>query len=81
MYNGKEKGVLRLKNVLLADKYTSPDRLNEVIKSDILYVLKNYMEIASEDIKINFTLSEDGSYQLRLAASCKRLKLLGAISG
>jgi len=81
MFSAKnaQKGVNRLKNVLLSDKYTNPERLNEVIKSDILYVLKNYMDITSDDIKLNFTLNDDGNYQLRLAASCKRLKLLQAI--
>ena len=76
----KDKGVLRLKNVLMSDKYTNPERLNEVIKSDILYVLKNYMDISADDIKLNFTLNEEGSYQLRLSASCKRLKLLSAMT-
>ncbi|MCK9575176.1 MAG: cell division topological specificity factor MinE [Clostridia bacterium] len=74
-----QKGVNRLKNVLLSDKFTNPERLNEVIKSDILYVLKNYMDIDTDDIKLNFTLNDDGNYQLRLSASCKRLKLLQAI--
>lgn len=75
-----KKGVMRVKNVLLSDKYTNPERLNEVIKSDIVSVLQNYMEISGEDVKLNFTLTDDGSYQLRLSASCRRLKLLNAIT-
>ena len=41
MFNNTAKvGVDRLKKVLISDKYFNPERIKEVIKSDILYVLK-----------------------------------------
>ena len=33
-------GVDRLKRVLISDKHFNPERIKEVIKSDILYILR-----------------------------------------
>ena len=35
----------RLKNMLIKDKQDNPQKVTGVLKSEILYVLKNYMEI------------------------------------
>ncbi len=45
----------RLKNVLLSDKNLNPERLTNVLKSEITQLLSNYMNIE----KINFKVVQN----------------------
>lgn len=72
-------GVDRLKKVLISDKHFNPEKIKEVIKSDILYILKNYTDVKSEDMNFDINVSEDGGYKISVEASAKRLKVLGSI--
>ncbi len=62
----------RLKQVLVMDKQINNSLLS-VIKSDVLFVLKNYMEISAEELEINLSLDEFGFYQLNMEAKVRRL--------
>jgi|LGVF01.2.fsa_nt_gb septum formation topological specificity factor MinE len=79
-YNTPAKvGVDRLKRVLISDKHFNPERIKEVIKSDILYILKNYTDVKAEDLTFEINVNQDGGYNMVVNASCKRLKVLGSI--
>ena len=69
----------RLKNVLVSDKQDNPLKVVKVIKSDILKVLQNYMNISSEDLDVNITVDEYGNFIFTSYAKVRRLKSLGAI--
>lgn len=70
----------RLKQVLFNDKKENPQKVLNIIKSEILYVLKNYMEIKAEDMDININLDEFGTYSLEISAKINRLKMVSSIS-
>jgi septum formation topological specificity factor MinE len=72
-------GVDRLKKVLISDKHFNPERIKEVIKSDILYILKNYTDVEADDLNFEIDVNEEGGYKINIDANCTRLKVLGSI--
>ncbi len=69
----------RLKNVLVIDKKDNPNKILNVLKSDILYVLKNYMEINNENLEVNIAVTQLGTYNITVLANVSRLKTLNCI--
>lgn len=69
----------RLKNVLKSDKRDNPNKILNVLKSDILYVLKNYMEINSDNLDVSICVNSMGTYSLTILANVSRLKTLNCI--
>lgn len=69
----------RLRNVLKSDKRDNPNKILNVLKSDILYVLKNYMEITSDDLDVNINVTSTGTYSITILADVNRLKTLNCI--
>ena len=69
----------RLKNVLVIDKKDNTNKILNVLKSDILYVLKNYMEINNENLEVNISITQLGTYQVTILADVSRLKILNCI--
>ncbi len=69
----------RLRNVLINDKKDNPNKIINVLKSDILYVLKNYMEINSDDLELNINVTPTGTYKITVLADVNRLKTLNCI--
>ena len=80
MFNNPAKvGVDRLKKVLISDKHFNPERIKEVIKSDILYILKNYTDVEADDLNFEINVENNGGYKISIDANCTRLKFLGSI--
>ena len=69
----------RLRNVLINDKRDNPSKIINVLKSDILYVLKNYMEINSDDLELDISVTSIGTYKITILANVNRLKTLNCI--
>lgn len=69
----------RLKNVLVIDKKDNPNKILNVLKSDILYVFKNYMEINNENLEVNIAVTQLGTYNITVLANVSRLKTLNCI--
>ena len=69
----------RLKKVLIADKHFNPERIKQVIKSDIYNILRDYFELTSDDIFVNLDITKDGQYHLILDATSNRIKIFGAL--
>lgn len=69
----------RLKNVLVIDKKYNPNKILNVLKSDILYVFKNYMEINNENLEVNIAVTLLGTYNITVLANVSRLKTLNCI--
>lgn len=63
----------RINNLIKADKKENPEKLARLIKSEIVYLLKNYMEINMDDVKLDFGIDNDGRYLLNVICSAKRL--------
>ncbi len=73
------KSEQRLKQILVADKEENPLRIINVLKSDLLNILKNYMEINADDLDVSITVDEYGFFVFNSYAKVRRLKNLGAI--
>lgn len=62
----------RLKQVLVMDKHINSSVIS-VIKSDVLYALKNYMEIKASDLNFDISIDEFGFYDIKISAKVRRL--------
>lgn len=65
-------GENRLKQVLVLDKQINNSIIN-VIKSDVLYALKNYMEITASDLDFSISINDYGFYEVVFCAKVRRL--------
>ena len=52
----------RLKQMLINDKKENPNKLVGIIKSEIFYILKNYMDIKSDDIIFDIGIDNNGKW-------------------
>ena len=64
----------RLKNMLVSDKRENPERIKRVLKSELLNVLKNYFEIACEDLILDIIIREDGKYDIQMNVISRAIK-------
>ena len=70
----------RLRSVLTLDKQSNPLKIINVLKSEILYVLKNYMEISAPDLYLNIYVDDNGLYVLDIGAKVRRLKMASSFN-
>ena len=64
----------RLKNMLVSDKRENPIRIERVLKSELINVMKNYFEIASEDLVLDILVREDGKYDIQMNVVSRAIK-------
>ena len=76
MFTIAEIGSKRLEKVLVKDKTEDPKRLAEILKSDVLNLLQNYMEV--ENLNVNFDVGLDG-YKFSIDVEAKRIKVFGIL--
>lgn len=69
----------RLKNMLNMDKKENPQKILNILKSEILYVLTNYMEINADDLEVNVIASNEGFYEIIVVGKTKRLKIVSNV--
>ena len=65
----------RLKNIIVADKKENPGKIERLLKSEIMNVLKNYFDITSEDVSLSILINDDGKYDLQINAISSFLKI------
>ena len=79
---GKEMALIgadRLKGVLIQDKKENPLKIINILKSEIVYVLQNYMEISNDDLDFDIVVSNEGKYIINFSAKANRLKVANYI--
>ncbi|HIV01001.1 MAG TPA: cell division topological specificity factor MinE [Candidatus Caccopulliclostridium gallistercoris] len=76
MFTIADIGSKRLEKVLVKDKTEDPKRLAEILKSDVLNLLQNYMEV--ENLNVNFDVGLDG-YKFSIDVEAKRIKVFGIL--
>ena len=74
MFTIADIGSKRLEKVLVKDKTEDPKKLAEILKSDLLNLLQNYMEV--KDLNVDFEVDTVG-YFLTVNAEAKRIKTFG----
>lgn len=65
----------RLKNMVIIDKKENPQRIERLLKSELLYVLKNYFDISYEDLDVSLGVTEGGEYALSVSLLSKVIKI------
>lgn len=70
----------RLKNIMIKDKANNPQKISNVLSSEILYVLKNYLEINDYDLDIDVSIADSGCYHIKIEADCRNIKNVSYIS-
>ena len=76
MFTIADIGSKRLEKVLVKDKTEDPKRLAEILKSDVLNLLQNYIEV--ENLNVNFDVGLDG-YKFSIDVEAKRIKVFGIL--
>ena len=71
--NSKDMAVKRLKRVLTVDKVNpSSVRLGEILKSDLVLLFSNYMEVKNLNVDIDF--DQNGVCYIAVNAASDKLK-------
>lgn len=70
----------RIKQMLINDKKQNPNKLNALIKSEIYYILKNYMDIKIDDMKFDIGIDNNGKYLLSLSVEVPRIYVSNYLS-
>ena len=70
-------GENRLKRVLVEDKQNSPQRLCEVLKSDIMNVANCYLDESNVEIQ---TQQTENDIEFVVVIKCKRVKSFGVLA-
>ena len=65
----------RLKNVLTLDKSQNPNKIVGILKSEILNILKNYMDVSQENLDFQIAVNDKGGYTLKLIADVRHLHI------
>ena len=63
----------RVKQILVNDKKDNPNKIAGLIKSEIFYILKNYMDIKLNDIDFNIGIDSFGKYVLTFSVESPRI--------
>ncbi len=69
----------RLKSMFLIDKAETPQKINKVIKAEIIYLLKNYFDITAEDVEVELGVAQTGEYILNITAKSRFLKVASCL--
>lgn len=63
----------RLKQILMNDKKDNPNKIAGLIKSEIFFVLKNYMDVKIDDIQFDIGIDNYGKYVVTFNAEVSRI--------
>ena len=70
----------RLKSMIVLDKQETPQKINKIIKSEVLFVLKNYFDMSAEDLSVDIEVSSSGKYQLSIRGESRDIKIAHVFS-
>ena len=70
----------RLKNIMLMDKQEVPQRIVRVVKAELLYVLKNYFDVSSENMSVDISLNATGQYVLSMIMESDSIKVVNTLN-
>ena len=56
----------RLKSIVVLDKQETPQKINRLLKSELLYLLRNYFDICAEDLNLDIAINQNGKYEINV---------------
>lgn len=63
----------RIKQMLINDKKNNPNKIISLLRSEIFYILQNYMDIKIDDVQLDIGIDNDGKYLLNLNVETSRI--------
>ena len=69
----------RIRQMLVNDRKENPDKIISLLKSEILYIFKNYMDIKMEDIMLDIGIDNNGKYVINLNVEVGRIFLANCL--
>ena len=69
----------RVKSAIACDKHFKPDKLAEILKSDIYMTINEYADVKADDFKLIIEVNEYGEYVINFCAIARRLKIVGIV--
>lgn len=64
----------RLKEMIVLDKQDSPQKMNRLIKSEMVFLLKNYFDVTAEDVSVDLDINEQGRYTIVVSALARNIR-------
>ena len=66
----------RIKQLLINDRKDNPNKLIGLIKSEIFFILKNYMDVKIDDLILDIGIDNNGKYVLNLSCETSRVYMV-----
>ena len=70
----------RLKSLSIIDKAETSQKINKVLKAEVLYLLNNYFDLSAENLDLNLGVDNNGEYILSVSAHSRYLKIAHVIT-
>lgn len=65
----------RLKTMIVIDKQESPQKISKLLKSELLFMLRNYFDIYADDLILDICVNEAGRYEILIKAESNNVKV------
>ena len=65
----------RIKQMLINDRKENPNKIISLLKSEVFYIFKDYMDIKMEDINLDIGIDNNGKYVINLNVETGRIFL------
>lgn len=70
----------RLEKMLSNDIKDSSINIEKIIKSEMVYVLRNYLIISNEDVDLEIKVNGNGKIEMSMSATARGIKRLKGIN-
>lgn len=65
----------RLKNLIASDRKENPVKIEKLLKSELVNVMRNYFEISMDDVDLSILINKDGWYDIQLNVLSQTLSI------
>lgn len=63
----------KIEEVLFVDKLKSPQKIGDILSSEILYILRQYFEVNDNSYKANIYVEKDGDINISFSFKASRV--------
>lgn len=65
----------RLKSMIVTNKQECPKNITKLLKSEIIFVLKNYFDVTADDVVMNISVNEFARFNIYIEAEARNIKI------